>query len=51
MTALHQQYSISRASLELRQQFLNLTDADIRILSRLTGWAERVAAPLAAEFY
>jgi hypothetical protein len=51
MTALHQQYHITPASLQHRHQFLNLTSQDSRVLSRLAGWAMRAAAPLAADFY
>ena len=42
---------ISDANLALRKRFILLTDKEIRTLASLRDWAERVAEPMAKEFY
>lgn len=42
---------VSEANLNLRKQFVDLTEEDIRILRQLQPWAERVADTIAKEFY
>ncbi|MGC8783881.1 MAG: methyl-accepting chemotaxis protein [Armatimonadota bacterium] len=42
---------INETNLNLRKQFIHLTEDDVRILKRLQPWAERVADTIAKEFY
>lgn len=42
---------INESNLQLRKQFINLTEEDVRILKQLQPWAERVADSIAKEFY
>ncbi len=51
MRSLAQQFHINDGNLNLRKQFLRLSEQDIRILRRLKGWAERVAGAIARDFY
>jgi methyl-accepting chemotaxis protein len=51
MSELAAVYRISETNLALRREFLGLTAADIRILRRLQPWSDRIADPLAREFY
>ncbi|MBI5893039.1 MAG: hypothetical protein HZB79_05220 [Deltaproteobacteria bacterium] len=51
MRNLTQEYKINNSNLNLRKQFISLTEKDIRILKSLAGWAERAADSIAKEFY
>lgn len=42
---------INEANLNLRKQFIDLNEEDVRILKQLQPWAERVADTIAKEFY
>ncbi|MBL8056702.1 MAG: hypothetical protein JNK29_08390 [Anaerolineales bacterium] len=48
---LSQRYRLTEANLAWRKSFVQLTPAEARLLRQLAGWAQRVAAPLAREFY
>jgi hypothetical protein len=50
-TGLVQQYAITEQSMQLRREFIKLTNADIRALRRVHGWAHRIAPTIAREFY
>jgi methyl-accepting chemotaxis protein len=51
MATLAQLYRFNETNLALRRQFMRLDDRDVRVLKALAGWADRVAGPLAKEFY
>jgi methyl-accepting chemotaxis protein len=51
MGKLCQEYSISDASLKVRRDFIRLTDADVKALKGVAGWARNVAPTIAKEFY
>ncbi len=42
---------INESNLNLRRQFIDLNEEDVRILRQLQPWAERVADKIAKEFY
>ncbi|GIV19951.1 MAG: hypothetical protein KatS3mg023_1702 [Armatimonadota bacterium] len=42
---------INETNLNLRKQFVQLTEEDVRILKQLQPWAERVADSIAKQFY
>ncbi|MDW8290689.1 MAG: globin-coupled sensor protein, partial [Armatimonadota bacterium] len=42
---------INETNLNLRKQFVGITEDDVRILKQLQPWAERVADAIAKEFY
>lgn len=45
------EYRINETNLNIRKQFINLSWDDIRVLRRLAPWANRIAGPLAKDFY
>lgn len=51
MQNLSQLYRITEANLDLRKQFMKLTNADLRLLAGLKGWADRIADTLSESFY
>ena len=51
MPQLTSKYRINARNLELRKQFVDLSPQKIATLSKLQNWANRVADPLAKEFY
>jgi len=51
MERLTELYQIRSANLELRKRFLRFTSEDIRILKKLSPWADQVADAIAKEFY
>jgi methyl-accepting chemotaxis protein len=51
MASQADRYRINATNLELRKQFIDLSARDIRVLRRLSGWADRVAGTIAREFY
>ncbi len=51
MGKLCQEYSINEAGLKVRREFIRLTDADIKALKGVAGWARQVAPTIAREFY
>ena len=51
MQTLAQLYRINETNLELRRQFMRLSKDDIAVLKGLKKWADKVAEPLAGEFY
>lgn len=51
MEQLIERYRINETNLALRKQFNSLTSTEINCLKRLTGWANRVAEPIASAFY
>ncbi len=51
MSKLVDLYRINDENLKLRLQFLLITEKDIKLLRRLSGWADKVADQIAKEFY
>ncbi len=51
MSKLVDLYRINDENLKLRLQFLQITEGDIKLLRRLSGWADKVADRIAKEFY
>lgn len=51
MESLHATYRINATNLALRRAFIKLEPRDIQALARIAPWAERIAEPLAREFY
>ncbi|MEQ1571510.1 MAG: protoglobin domain-containing protein, partial [Myxococcota bacterium] len=50
-TPLCQAFAIDEHSLSIRREFVDLTDADRRLLLGLIPWSERVAPQIARKFY
>jgi hypothetical protein len=51
MPNLIEQYYINDTNLNLRKQFIELSPDKVQILKQLAGWADRVAGPMARDFY
>ena len=51
MGVLTKLYRINDDNLRLRREFLSLADDDMKLLRRLAGWANKVAASMAKDFY
>ena len=51
MNSLTELYRITDDNLRLRQNFLQLSGDDVKLLRRLAGWADKVADPMAKDFY
>lgn len=51
MQNLANEYRINDTNLKLRKEFISFGTEDIRILQQLYGWATRVSAGMAKEFY
>jgi len=51
MQNLSQHYRITETNLDLRKQFMKLTDGDFRLLAGLEAWADRIADTLSETFY
>lgn len=51
MGTLAEKFGMTEANLSLRRQFIRLTEEDVTVLKGLIGWARKVSAPLAKEFY
>ncbi len=51
MSNLTDQYHINNTNLDLRKQFITLDEQKIQTLKQLEGWANKVADPIAKEFY
>lgn len=51
MGQLTARYRINETNLNLRKAFIQLTEADVRVLAKLRKWADKTAEPLAREFY
>jgi methyl-accepting chemotaxis protein len=45
------EYQINEGNLAIRKRFIEFAEQDIKVLRKLSGWAERVSGPLAKEFY
>lgn len=50
-TNLLYQLRISEQGLQLRREFLRLTDSEIELLSKYANWMERVAPQYVRDFY
>ncbi|MCC7013330.1 MAG: globin-coupled sensor protein [Planctomycetes bacterium] len=48
---LCERYRINDTNLAVRREFLRLTAKDVAVLAGLKGWAQRISAKLAKEFY
>ena len=51
MQALAQLYRFNETNIGLRRQFLRFGQEDVRVLRKVARWADRVADPIAQEFY
>jgi len=51
MTTLHELYRITDINLQGRREFVGLGPADVRVLGRLRGWANKVVPRIVGEFY
>ncbi|MEW5958865.1 MAG: methyl-accepting chemotaxis protein [Chloroflexota bacterium] len=51
MQSIARDYHINDTNLDLRKQFIGLSTQEIKTLKKLAKWANRVAGPMAREFY
>ncbi len=51
MSQLASLYRMNETNLALRREFMGLTQDDVAVLAKLQPWVEKIADPLAHEFY
>ncbi len=51
MNALTELYRITDDNLQLRREYLQLSESDVKLLRRLAGWADKIADSMAKDFY